>query len=88
MSSAYSKTVHVTEHFHMIKLFNRKLTKLRYELYDKVKDVVKKASKESWLILLKNSENLMTINNETQCLNDALKLNESLSIAYYLKNEL
>ncbi len=50
MSSAYAKAisdnipdaVHVTDHFHVIKLFNEKLTKLRRDLYNEVEDVIKK----------------------------------------------
>ena len=50
MSGAYAKAitenipsaVHVTDHFHVIKLFNDKLTKLRRDLYNEVEDVIKK----------------------------------------------
>jgi transposase len=50
MSAAYAKAitenipnaVHVTDHFHVIKLFNEKLTKLRRDLHNEVEDVVKK----------------------------------------------
>jgi transposase len=50
MSPAYTKAisenipnaVHVTDHFHVIKLFNEKLTKLRRDLYNEVENVVKK----------------------------------------------
>lgn len=50
MSGAYAKAVqenipdaiHVTDHFHVIKLFNEKLTKLRRDLYNEADEVKKK----------------------------------------------
>jgi transposase len=50
MSPAYAKAitehipsaVHVTDHFHVIKLFNEKLTILRRDLYNEVENVAKK----------------------------------------------
>ncbi len=50
MSGAYAKAVmenipdavHVTDHFHVIKLYNEKLTKLRRDLYNEADDAKKK----------------------------------------------
>ena len=50
MSPAYAKAIrehipnalHVTDHFHVIKLFNEKLSILRRDLYNEVEDIAKK----------------------------------------------
>jgi transposase len=79
----------VFDHFHVIKLFNDKLSDFRRELHREAtqkleKDVLKGTR---WL-LLKNPENLDDTKNETQRLQEALKLNEPLACAYYMKEEL
>jgi transposase len=79
----------VFDHFHIIKLFNEKLTDLRRELYREATDKLhKKVLKGSRWLLLKNPENLNSERNEKQRLQDALHLNESLALAYYLKEDL
>jgi transposase len=97
MSAAYIGAVRdylpgaviVFDHFHVIKLMNDKLSDLRRELYreavDKLhKDVLKGTR---WL-LLKNPENLDPKRNEPQRLQEALRLNQPLATAYYLKEDL
>jgi transposase len=97
MSNAYTAAVRdnlpdavlVYDHFHIIKLYNEKLTGLRRDLYHEAteglhKDVLKGIR---WL-LLKNPENLDPKKHERERLDDALELNESLFIAYYMKDQL
>lgn len=78
----------VFDHFHVVKLMNEKLTTLRRQLYNELKqglnrDVLKGVR---WL-LLKNPENLQ-MGDESQRLAEALKLNEPLAVGYYLKEDL
>ena len=79
----------VFDRFHVMKLFNEKLTELRRQLYREAVDgLAKSVLKGTRWLLLKNPENLDEKKNERERLNEALKLNQSLSIAYYLKDEL
>ena len=83
------KAVLVFDHFHIIKLFNEKLSGLRRDLYREAteklhKDVLKGTR---WL-LLKNPENLDDTRDEPRRLREALKLNEPLATAYYMKDDL
>ena len=97
MSSAYFKAVqenlpnvsHVFDRFHIVKLMNDKLSALRRELHRDATDGPDKLSLKGtrWL-LLKNPQNLDADRNEHQRLEAALKLNQSLSIGYYLKEDL
>lgn len=83
------KAVVVFDHFHIIKLFNEQLSELRRELYHEAKDQMqKKVLKGTRWLLLMNPENLDPKKNERQRLQEALKLNESLATAYYLKEQL
>jgi transposase len=97
MSKAYRSAVEehlptaaiVFDRFHVMKLMNEKLTQLRRELYRQAtgslhQDVLKGTR---WL-LLKNHENLDPVKGEPRRLQQALKLNESLATAYYLKEDL
>jgi transposase len=97
MSPAYISAVRthlrnaviVFDHFHIIKLFNEKLSKLRRDLYREAteklhKDVLKGTR---WL-LLKNPENLDETRDEPRRLREALKLNAPLAMAYYMKEDL
>lgn len=79
----------VFDHFHVIKLFNDKLTMLRRQLYRELKNGLQKEVLKGvrWL-LLKNPENLNSKKNEKERLEEALKLNEPLTKAYYLKEDL
>lgn len=79
----------VFDHFHVIKLFNEKLSKLRQDLYRELSDSLEKTVLKGtrWL-LLKNSDNLDHKRDEQQRLQEALKLNEPLACAYYMKEDL
>jgi transposase len=79
----------VFDRFHVIKLYNDKLSNLRRDLYRQLshtmqKDVLKGVR---WL-LLKRRENLDASRREPERLREALRLNEPLAIAYHLKDEL
>lgn len=97
MSTAYIRAVRthlpeatlVFDHFHIVKLFNEKLTKLRRDLQREAEDGLGKLVLKGirWL-LLKNPDHLDETRNERQRLDEALKLNEPLAMAYYLKEEL
>lgn len=79
----------VFDRFHLVKLFNDKLTGLRRELYREATDMLQKdVLKGTRWLLLKNWENLDEERHERQRLDEALKLNQSLAIAYYLKEDL
>jgi transposase len=94
MSSAYIRAVqdnlpeavHVFDHFHVVKLFNEKLSAFRRELYHQAsgKEDRQVLKGTRWL-LLKNPENLDEDRNELQRLEEALRLNKPLATAYYLK---
>src|SRR3954465_4015368 len=79
----------VFDHFHVIKLFNEKLSELRRALYREVTDVMhKQVLKGTRWLLLKNPENLDEQRDEKTRLEEALALNKSLATAYYLKEDL
>lgn len=83
------EAVIVFDHFHVIKLFNEKLSDLRRELYREATDKLQKqVLKGTRWLLLKNPENLDPTRREPKRLREALKLNESLAAAYYLKEDL
>jgi transposase len=97
MSAAYRQAVSahlpkatiVFDHFHVIKLFNDKLSDLRRALYREATEVMHKAVLKGtrWL-LLKNPENLDEEKDEKRRLEEALALNKPLAVAYYLKEDL
>lgn len=95
MSAAYIKAVtsHLPEaemvfdHFHLVKLFNEKLTNLRRSLYRKANEEGKKVLKGIRFLLLKNPENLNEERKEEQRLDEVLLLNQPLFIAYYMKED-
>ena len=78
----------VFDHFHVIKLFNEKLTQLRRALFRKAKKEDKSVLKGIRFLLLKNPDNLNSEREEKERLQAALKLNKPLAIAYYMKEEL
>jgi transposase len=97
MSAAYrgAVAVHlpkakiVFDHFHVVKLFNDKLSDLRRALYREATDVQHKdVLKGTRWLLLKNSENLDAKKDEKQRLEEALALNQPLATAYYMKEDL
>jgi transposase len=79
----------VFDRFHIVKLFNDKLSDLRRELHREASGLLeKKVLKGTRWLLLKNPENLDDRRNEKQRLADALRLNEPLATAYYMKEDL
>jgi len=97
MSPAYIEAVRtqlpnaaiVFDHFHVIKLFNDKLSDLRRELYREATDQLHKdVLKGTRWLLLKNPDNLNHDRKETERLREALRLNQPLALAYYMKEEL
>ena len=97
MSPAYidAVTTHLPEavlvfdRFHVVKLFNEKLSDLRRELYRAAKEGLEKnILKGTRWLLLKRPENLDASRNEQERLSEALRLNAPLATAYYLKEEL
>jgi transposase len=97
MSSAYILAVQthlpdaaiVFDHFHVVKLMNEKLTALRRDLFrEATAQLDKHVLKGTRWLLLKNPENLNEEKNEPARLEEALRLNEPLATAYYLKEDL
>lgn len=79
----------VFDRFHIVKLLNEKLSELRRQLYRQATDdLQKKVLKGTRWLLLKHPDNLDLQRNERARLEEALKLNESLATAYYLKEDL
>jgi transposase len=96
MSAAYIEAVTrclpdatlVFDRFHVMKLVNDKLTALRRQLYAQATAEQKRVLKGVRWLLLKRPENLEPRRHERERLEEALKLNEPLALAYYLKEEL
>jgi transposase len=97
MSAAYRLAVSnhlpqakiVFDHFHVVKLFNEKLSELRRAVYREATEVMhKQVLKGTRWLLLKNPENLDAKKNEKQKLEEALALNKPLATAYYMKEDL
>ena len=96
MSSAYYAAVlknlpdaeHVFDRFHIVKLMNDKLTQLRRELQREADKMGRKTLKGLRWLLIKHQEDLDESKNERTRLLEALDLNQSLAIAYYLKEDL
>jgi|WetSurMetagenome_2_1015567.scaffolds.fasta_scaffold170541_2 transposase len=83
------KATIVFDHFHVVKLFNDKLSDLRRDLYREAKDELQKdVLKGTRWLLLKNPQNLDEKKGEKERLDEALRLNQPLYTAYYLKEEL
>lgn len=79
----------IFDHFHIVKLMNEKLSKIRRTLHHELSKAGKKdVLKGSRWILLKNPENLNPDKSEDQRLQEALELNEPLAAAYYMKEDL
>jgi transposase len=97
MSAAYRSAVSahlpaakiVFDHFHIVKLFNEKLSELRRALYREATGVMhKEVLKGTRWLLLKNPENLDARKDEKRRLEEALALNKPLATAYYMKEDL
>src|SRR5947208_2067360 len=81
--------MHVFDHFHVIKLFNEKLSDFRRELHREATDQLhKEVLKGTRWLLLKNPENLDPRKKERQRLEEALRMNQPLATVYYLKEDL
>jgi transposase len=81
--------VHVFDHFHVIKLFNEKLSDFRRELHREATDQLhKEVLKGTRWLLLKNPENLDPKRKERERLEEALRMNQPLATVYYLKEDL
>jgi transposase len=81
--------VHVFDRFHVMKLFNEKLSDFRREVYRALPDEMqKKVLKGIRWLLLKNPENLDEEKDERRRLEAALELNEPLATVYYMKERL
>ena len=79
----------VFDHFHVVKMFNDKLDKLRRKLYrDADTALQKRVLKGTRWLLLKSPTKLDESRDEQQRLKEALELNQPLAIAYYLKEDL
>ena len=96
MASAYYSAVlknipnakHVFDRFHIVKLMNEKLTTLRRDLQREADQMGRKVLKGLRWLLLKHNADLDETKNERARLMEALHLNQSLMIAYYLKEDL
>ena len=76
----------VFDHFHVIKMANEKIDELRRALWREAGILQRNAIKGSRYLLLMGAENLPDDRREQ--LQEALRFNEPLSVAYYLKEEL
>ena len=96
MSPAYIRAVrdnlpgvvHVFDHFHVIKLYNDKLSAFRRELFHQLSQQDRSIIKGIRWLLLKNRENLDSQRNERQRLDRALSVNAPLATVYYMKEDL
>jgi transposase len=97
MSQAYILAVHehlphavlVFDRFHVVKLFNERLSDFRRELHREATDRLHKdVLKGTRWLLLKNPENLAPERRERERLEEALRLNQPLATAYYMKEDL
>lgn len=79
----------VFDHFHIIKLYNEKLSEYRRHLYHEASTKTQKMGLKGtrWL-LLKNPCNLNVERNEQKRLEEALKINQPLATANYMKEDL
>jgi transposase len=82
------RAVHVFDHFHVIKLYHEKLSAFRRQLFHELTATGQKLLKGTRWLLLKNPENLDPTKKEPQRLQRALRLNQPLALAYYLKEDL
>jgi transposase len=96
MGPAYIKAVRenlpeatlVFDHFHVIKLYNEKLTNLRRAMARDADEQGKHTLKGTRWLLMKNPCNLSVEKDEHTRLQEALRLNQPLATAYYMKDDL
>ena len=83
------KAAIVFDHFHVIKMYNDQLSQLRRALFNEASGPLEKqVLKGTRWLLLKNPENLNHDKKEQNRLQEALKLNQPLAAAYYMKEDL
>ena len=81
--------VHVLDRFHVVKLLNDQLADLRRQIQRSVEKVEDRKLLQGTLwLLLKNPQNLDEERNERQRLEAALRINQPLATAYYMKEDL
>jgi transposase len=79
----------VFDRFHIVKLFNERLSDFRRELHrETTNHLHKQVLKGTRWLLLKNPENLAPERRERERLEEALRLNQPLATAYYMKEDL
>lgn len=89
VSENIPRAVHVFDRFHVMKLFNDKLSDLRRHIQNTAETIEqKRVIKGTRWLLLKNASNLDEQRDQRQRLDDALRLNQPLATAYYLKEDL
>lgn len=97
MSPAYIKAVRenlktaviVFDHFHVIKLFNERLSDFRRHLFNITEELLpKKILKGTRWLLLTSRERLENEQSKLHRLNQALELNRPLATVYYMKEDL
>ena len=97
MSPAYIKairdnlknTVIVFDHFHVIKMFNEKMSDFRRQLFNVTEELLPKSVLKGtrWLLLTAR-ERLVNKQDKQQRLEQALELNRPLATVYYMKEDL
>ena len=97
MSPAYIKAVRehlktsviVFDHFHVVKLFNEKLSKFRRQLFNNTDNQVQRSViKGTRWLLLTAKENLDEEKGQVDRLQKALEINRPLATVYYMKEDL
>lgn len=89
VTSYLPKAKIVYDRFHIVRNFNRVVDDVRKSVFHEETDLNKrKLIKGTRWLILKNSENLDDEKSEGQRLAKALKINQPLAAAYYLKEEL
>ena len=89
VQDALPRAAIVFDRFHVVKLFNEKLSDLRRDLQREVTQKMhKQVLKGTRWLLLKNPENLNEERGERERLEEALRINKPLATAYYLKEDL
>jgi transposase len=83
------RAVVVFDHFHLIQLYNKKLSILRRQMWHEATTQLHKQTLKGtrWLLLM-NPENLDAAKDEPRRLQEALRINQPLATAYYLKEDL
>lgn len=88
VTTCLPKATLVFDRFHVLRLFNGKLSDLRKAVHRKAEGTARKALVGTRWLLLKNPENLDQDRRERERLEEALLLNRPLATAYYLKEDL